>query len=165
MHLGFRDQPAAIFNNQVSINYPAAMYVFNNEHPERRLGLALKNFRTDRDDFTATIELGALPSGVALTNAEDSVAAGIQTKFNLPDAFVWRNLNEGATQAVTQAVPGPASGRKNWIMWGIAGLPGNEFVLINFAIYAEDRSDRATYAKTAEKIVESISPIAAAKGP
>jgi hypothetical protein len=166
-HLEFRDQPTIIFNNRVSINVPAAMYVFDFAHPERRLGFGLANNELGRDDFTATVEFGELPKGTALVNAEVSIAQGVQAKFNLPEAFVWRDLNsDGSTQsAMTQAVPGPASDRKNWIMWGIVGLPGTQIVLINFSIFAEDPNDRAIYAQTAEKIVESVSPAPAAKGP
>jgi hypothetical protein len=166
-HLEFRDQPVTIFNNRVSINYPAAMYTFDNEHPERRLGFGLENFQLDHDDFTATVELGSLPNGATLLGAEASIARGIQAKFNLPEAFVWHDLNSDASTqaAVTQAVPGPATSGKNWIMWGIVGLPGNQIVLINFTIFAEDPDDRATYAKTAEKIVGSVSPAPAGKGP
>ncbi len=166
-HLEFRDQPVNIFNNRVSINYPAAMYTFDSEHPERRLGFGLENFQLDHDEFTATVEFGELPKGTALVTAEASISRGIQARFNLPEAFVWHDVNGDASvqAAVTQAVPGPVSDRKNWIMWGIVGLPGNQIVLINFSIFAEDPDDRAIYVKTAEKMVGSVLAAPGGKGP
>jgi hypothetical protein len=167
-HLEFRGQPEIIFNHRVSINYPAAMYTFDSEHADRRLGFGLQNFKLGQDEFTATVEFGELPKGTALISAEASIAKGIQAKFNLPEAFVWHDVNSNDASveaAVTQAVPGPESDRKNWIMWGIVGLPGTQIVLVNFSIFAEDPDDRATYVKTAEKIVESIAAAPAGKGP
>ena len=35
-------------------------------------------------------------------------------------------------------------------------MPENQIVLVNFTIFDQDSDDRAIYAKTAEKIVESI---------
>jgi hypothetical protein len=161
-HLEFRDQAGTIFNNQAAINYPAAMYVFDDEHPERRFGIGLKNFQLGRDDFTATVEFAQLPAGVTLAKAEEGIGKGIQEKFKLPEAFVWRDLNNGTTRAgVTQVVPGPASLQKDWIMWGIVRLPENHIVLINFTIFDQDPADREIYAKTAQKIVESIVPVTA----
>jgi hypothetical protein len=157
-HLEFRDQPALLFNGHVSINFPAAMSQFDNGHPENSVGIGLENYQLDRGEFTAMLQFAKLADGDTLSNAEDRLGKGIQAQLNLPDAFVWHRVKSGLVEGdVTQALPGPASDGKNWIMWGIAGLPGNQIVLANFTIYAEDPNDRAIYAKTAEKIVNSVS--------
>jgi hypothetical protein len=157
-HLEFRDQPAVLFNGKVSMNYPAAMNLFDDGHPESNVAIGLENYQLDRSEFTAFIQFGKLADGDTLASAEERVGKGIQAKFNLSEAFVWHAVNSPAMQgAVTQPVLGPEADGKNWIQWGIAVLPGNQVVLVNFTIYAEDPNDRATFAATAEKIIGSVS--------
>jgi hypothetical protein len=157
-HLDFRDKPGNI-NAHVSMNYPAAMYIFDNHNTNQRLAIAMRNFQLGRDDFTATVEFGVMPAGATLENIEDGLSNRLRAKLNLPEAFVWHDIeNPAAPAAVTQVVPGPATGRQNWIMWGIAGLPANHMALINFSFFDENPANRELYAKTAEKIVASVGP-------
>jgi hypothetical protein len=157
-HLEFSNQSTLIFNGQVAINFPAAMYVFDKDQPDRRLGIGLQNYQIGQDDFTALYEFAQLSEGDTLASAESRLANGIRAKLNLPEAFVWQPVSGATLQAAaTQALPGPVSDRKNWIMWGIVGLPGNQIVLVNFTIFAEDPAERAIYAKTAEAMLAKVS--------
>jgi hypothetical protein len=157
-HLEFRKQPAVLFNGHLSVNFPAAMNLFDKGLPENNVGISLLDYRVDRRQFTAIIQFGKLNDGDTLANAENRLAQGMKAKFNLPETITWHAVNvESMQAAVTQVVAGPPSDGKNWLMWGIVGLPGNQIVLVNFTLLAEDPADRAIYAKTAEKIVGTIS--------
>lgn len=157
-HLEFRDQPAVFFNGQVSMNFPAGMSLSDDGHPEKSIGIGLHNFQLDRSEFTAIIQFTTLADGDTLAKAEDRLAKGLQAQLKLPEPFTWHALKSGSRGGMTNALPGPASDGKNWIMWGIVELPGHQIVLANFTLYAEDPSDRALYAATARKIMETVAP-------
>lgn len=155
-HLEFRYQPITIFKGKVSINFPAAMRVSDDGFPEDRIILSLHNNQHDHAEFLAVVQSGEIAPGDTLKRLEERLGAASRAKFQSSDAFVWHKLkSDSARGGMTQ--PLPALGWEQcWIMWAIVVLPDNKLVLINFAIYAEDRDDRAFYAQTAERIVETV---------
>jgi hypothetical protein len=156
-HLEFREQPVVLFNGGASINFPAAM-LLTDEEPGKSVFITLVSTQSDRTEFMGFVQFASLQDGDTLAAAEDRLTKGSQAQLKLLETLTWHNV-KSATESqadVTQWVPGPSSEGKNWIMWGIAQLPGREIVLINFTAYSEDPDERAIYGKTAERIVGSI---------
>lgn len=156
-HLEFRAKPLVVFSGKVSINFPAAMNTFDNGHPDRSLGLSLRDTKRDTDAFTAFVQFGEHSTEDTLAATEARLSRGIQDRFKLSQAFIWHTVGGSATRVITQPVRGPAQDGANWIMWAVIWLDDNRFVLINFTIYADDLAERAAYAKAAEDMAESIS--------
>ncbi|HZL35156.1 MAG TPA: hypothetical protein VFC78_07595 [Tepidisphaeraceae bacterium] len=159
-HLEFRDKPMIVFNNGVSINFPALMHTYPTKTPNRVLDLGFYNLARNAPDFLAYVQQAAVPAGVKLDALENKLATNTQEKYKLAEAFVWHGLKGATPRAITQPVrippEAPDALANGYVMWALIELPKGRLILINFTIVSENAPDRAEFEKAAQKIVGSV---------
>jgi hypothetical protein len=162
-HLAFRAKPFSLAAGAATINVPALMHIYPNEHPDRVLDLGLHNVLRNESDFLAYAQVVTMAEGQSFADYRNRLSERLRAQGTIQEPIAWQTREDDPSRVVSQTIQiqvlnKAGEPRRMLIRWALVRLDDRRIVSVNFTVPDGAPEVPGAYSTLMDRIVDSIQP-------